>query len=517
MADDLLIAIDDAFASRSEATLTGRRPRVMGAPDAHIVALQPGDDVATATRVRALWDLPWLEMFIAVQFLWGAFMFLPGVQQYRAYVRALPYLSSLGLLVIYLAGRMPGSRPRGSGWLVSALVLLVANLLHPTSQLSAGLAQCVFQLSIAAPLFWVYKAVRSPRQLERLLVLMFAMNFASAALGILQVYLPDRFLPAEFSSQMTKLNDTYLGSMTYVGTNGRVIIRPPGLSDLPGGAAIAGGLTALLGLGLSLRTRRRWHMPAILASGAIGLAVVYLTQVRSVLLMVIGCGALLSLLVFRWGRLASATWISVSGAALVIAAFFWASAIGGGSVQQRFLNIRDQGVLQTYQENRGHYLTNTFGELLDEFPLGAGVGRWGMMNTYFGDASNGRSTPLYVEPQITGWLLDGGMPMWLFYGGAILFSVIAGFRLMRSPDPEVVSLALIVVPLLVFIVGLGMAGPVFNTQLGILFWMLASALHGAAQNDRGGAEVAIGGERAPISAKRNSKSFAVVDSPAGRA
>ena len=43
------------------------------------------------------------------------------------------------------------------------------------------------------------------------------------------------------------------------------------------------------------------------------------------------------------------------------------------------------GVVQSYQENRGIFLTYTLQELLYEYPFGAGIGRWGMMSAYFGE------------------------------------------------------------------------------------------------------------------------------------
>ena len=58
------------------------------------------------------------------------------------------------MFALYAMRRMREPLPRSSGLMVCALLLLVLNLLHPTSQMSAGLAQCVFQFSIAAPLFW---------------------------------------------------------------------------------------------------------------------------------------------------------------------------------------------------------------------------------------------------------------------------------------------------------------------------------------------------------------------------
>jgi hypothetical protein len=490
VSDDLLASLDAAFASRSQAG-TARplgRARVVPRVDSEIVVIE---QIADTSWNRA----GGLEAFFAVQFLWGALMFIPGSQQYRGLVRALPYLSSLALLGVHVGQRAPVSFPRSSGLLMSALLLLVLNLFHSTSQLTAGLAQCVFQLSIAAPLFWAYKAVHSPRQFERLLVLLFLMNFVSAGLGILQVYFPDRFMPPEFSALGRQTNEYYVESLSYMGDNGQAIVRPPGLTDQPGGAAVAGGLTALLGLALSVRSRKAWQRVALLGAVGVGLAVVYLTQVRSVLLMVIVAAAVLSGVAFRRGRVAGASWILATGGALLIASFLWASSIGGATVNERFLTIRNTGAVQTYRENRGRFLAYTVGELLDEFPLGAGVGRWGMINAYFGNPAEFRSPRIYVEIQLTGWLLDGGVPMWLLYGGAILLSMFATFRLTRAPAPFLGDSALVVLAVQVFIAGTAMAQPAFNTQLGILFWALASMLHGAALSTA----VAVDSDEAAVS------------------
>jgi len=508
MSNDLLAELDDAIARTNQA-LTPREALVIRAPVETIAFQDAPASEDTTPRARNFRDrIPWIELFLAAQFLWGVAMFIPGAQQYRGYVRALPYIASLGLLVLYVPLSVRGSRPRGLALLLASLALLVLNLLQPTTPWSAGIAQCVFQLSIAAPMFWAYKGVRSPERLNRVLILVFLMNFASAGLGVLQVYFPDQFMPPQFN---LNLAEDYLATLTYIGRGGRLVVRPPGLTDQPGGAALAGALTVLLGLGLSLDVKSEFRRVGLLGASAVGLAVIYLTQVRSALLMVIVGVALLSVLAFRQGRIAAGAWISVSGGTLVIAAFLWASSVGGASVEQRFLNIRDQGVLETYQENRGHYITNTVGELLDQYPLGAGVGRWGMMSAYFGDPSDFRSPPFYVEPQITGWLLDGGIPMWLLYGGAIMFSLLAGWKMTRSLDIGLAKLALIVVPVQVFVAGLGMAGPIFNTQMGILFWMMASALHGAERGNREDVEAF------PISSARSNRNSEGEGAPAAPA
>src|SRR4051812_18481390 len=201
----------------------------------------------------------WLELFVLTQVFWGVLLFIPGSQSFRFYIRAFPYVASLAAL--FSCARSSGTEAGvpGARWMIAAMLLLVANLVHEETWLTAGVAQVVFQLAIAAPVFWTARAWITERRLDRLIFLVFGANFLSAALGLLQVYYPATFLPPQFSSLAFKLNPEFLGGLTYVGNADRVIIRPPGLSDLPGGAAISGTVAALLGFALALR-REQSHV-----------------------------------------------------------------------------------------------------------------------------------------------------------------------------------------------------------------------------------------------------------------
>lgn len=484
MADEFLQNIDEVFASVRRG---GARRRIPGRrvlpkeTDDEARRLDGDSEEHTDAPPDLLWGrVTWIEAFIAVQFLWGALIFLPGAQQYRGYIRALPYVVSLGMLARSTIQRRTGtSLARGSGLMMCALILLVVNLLNPQSQLYAGIAQCVFQLSIAAPLFWTPKAVRSPAVLERVLMLVFILNAASAGLGVLQVYFPDRFMPPEFSSLGFQLNQYFLDGLTYTGNDGRAIVRPPGLSDQPGAAALAGAIGAILGFGLLLRRRNPIHIIAILAAITVSFAAIYFSQVRSTLLATLAAGSVLALVALRRGRIAGAGWVVLTGGAMVVTSFLWASSVGGESLSNRFGNLRGSGAIDAYRSGRGIFVTQTMGELLDRYPLGAGVGRWGMMNAYFGDQSGYESAPIYVEIQLTGWLLDGGVLMWMLYGGAVLVALWKAFSLTKSKDPLLAENAIVVLSLNTYILILCMNAPVFNTQLGILFWTLAGALHGS--------------------------------------
>ena len=208
--------------------------------------------------------------------------------------------------------------------------------------------------------------------------------FVSAAVGVLQVYYPDVFLPPEFSALARSLNPAIVDALSYVGPDGRSIIRPPGLSDLPGGAAVAGLTTVVLGIAY-IGHEGHHRLVRIFSVGAVavGMTALYLTQVRALTVM-----AAVGVLVFaavrlRQGRILQGGWIAVGGAALVAASFMWAAAIGGKAIEDRFSGLIETGLLDTYQQTRGLFLEYTLRELLFRFPLGAGLGRWGMMQVYF--------------------------------------------------------------------------------------------------------------------------------------
>jgi hypothetical protein len=442
-----------------------------------VVHLKP--DVREAPRVHAAPPYGWVELFAAIQLVWGVVLFLPSVQPYRMYIRAVPYLASLGALAI-VPRALRAPLPASSKWLLAAMVLLAANLLHADTVASSGIAQVVFQLSIAAPMFWVGRFAWSEARLARLVRIIFLASLASAAIGVLQVMWPDWFLPPEFSTLARRLNPDFLDALSYVGPDGRPIIRPPGLSDLPGGAAVAGLTTVLLGVAYLSHDRagRLFQIFAAAAAG-VGMTALYLTQVRSLTAMAAIGVIVLAATRLRQGRIVTSVWVTAVGGALVVASFMWAASIGGKSIETRFAGMLETGLLTTFQESRGSFLSYTLRELLFRFPFGAGLGRWGMMDVYFKDPAAWQTPPIHVEIQITGWLLDGGILMWVFYGGALYAACRLAYTSVvdRSIEP-LQYLAAIVLSFQLAVIGLCLAGPVFNTQLGVLFWTVTGALFG---------------------------------------
>ena len=421
----------------------------------------------------------WAEVFLAVQLLWGAVLFLPGSQAYRTILRASPYLTSIGALIYYY--RRPTGEPlHASGkWLIASLVLLSLNLLHPTAHPMAGVAQIVFQLSIAAPALWMTRSVRSEAKLERLLWIFFASRAASSTLGLLQVYYPETFLPREFSSLGLEMNPNLVSSLTYRGADGRDIVRPPGLSDMPGGAAVAAMQTMALGVLLAFRSGTPVAVRAgCLSLAGVGMTALLLTQVRSLALVASAGVGLFALLRVRQGRAAAGVTSLAFGGGLVAAAFVWAVAVGGQSLSDRFLGLFDDGVVQTFQAERGSFLTYTVSELLFEYPLGAGLGRWGMMQVLFGDGTMWTAPPIHVEIQPTGWLLDGGLPLWIIMAGAIAAGLRASYVVAVHAAGSLQESGTAVLCFQLMLLAICFTGPAFNTQLGIQFWALTAALWG---------------------------------------
>ena len=441
------------------------------------VALQPAVFDEPAAERGDGWG--WLEVFVLIQVFWAVLLFIPGSQAYRVYIRAFPYVASLVALVGCARSAGADTVVPGARWILAVLALLVANLMHEETWFTAGLGQVVFQLAIAAPVFWGSRVWVTEQRLERLVVLLLGANFASAAVGLLQVYYPETFLPPQFSSLAAKLNPEFLSALSYVGTGDRMIVRPPGLSDLPGGAAISGTIAALLGFAFALRPARSPLGRLLYASAAIiAITVVYLTQVRSMLLMIFGCMFAMVLVRLRQGRILQSSWMAATAAALLCGSFIWAVTVGGEIVEERYLGIVSSGVVQTFQDNRGLFLDYTIRQLPFEYPLGAGLGRWGMMSAYFPDLTNWEYPALYAEIQLTGWLFDGGLLMWLLYPAALAIAIRHSYKLAVERDSSLNDLAMMVLSIQLLIAGLCFTGPVFNTQVGIIFWISTAVLYG---------------------------------------
>jgi hypothetical protein len=418
--------------------------------------------------------------FLVIFFLSSGLLLIPGAQAFRMPIRAVPYVAPLIFLLLHLGTRSEKKAPPGARLMLLALVLLTLNLFHPETRLLPGLAHWAMTVGIAAPLFWAYK-LTDKQTFWRVLNVCFVCSAANAFVGLLQVYFPDRFLPAEFFALdvLKKIGGTYIGA------EGQRLFRPPGLSNTTEMACFDSALSVLLGLILGTRGGLGPRRVLYYAGAAVGMFVLYLTFARSLTIMMVVGGAAFCALLARGGRLGKALTVAAVGFGVVTAGFAWALTVGGRSLEKRFIGTWDKGVGDTWQRERSSYYTQLWDSYILKYPLGIGLGRWGMPAYYFGGEGGrppkevGRDIFVHVSP--SGWVLDGGVPMLLLYGGAVCLAPLAAYRLARSaPDPQVRYMAAAVCSLDLMIIGMCASNPIFSSPMGLEFWLFNAVLHGAA-------------------------------------
>ncbi len=432
--------------------------------------------VAAQSRV-APWGFP--ELFVIGQTALPALLYLPGTQAFRLPLRFSAFGISLAAFVWWQTQSSNRPSPnKAQPWVLAVAGLLTVMLSSPyTGSLVGGLAHMMVYFAVIAPLFWAPMFVRTPEHLARLLGILLVCSGINSLVGVLQVYDPARWMPTELSRVVTE-GAIGLGAVTYVGPNGQIIIRPPGLFDTPGAVAGPGMFAALLGVIFGLSPMAAWKRAGAFALAGAGIAAIYLSQVRiSLVVTILMFGIYAATLVLQ-RRAAKATAFALLATAIVGGSFLIAITLGGASILNRFMTLFADDPLAVYYRARGVQLDITFSQLLFDFPFGAGLGRWGMAASYFG-------TPglpgIWAEIQITGWMIDGGFLMLVFYGGALAAAARSQYRLaLQSQYPRIAVCAGVVMA-----ANLGIAAMVFSftpfvTQIGIQYWFLAGALHGVA-------------------------------------
>ncbi|MBC7911871.1 MAG: hypothetical protein H7Y30_15295 [Pyrinomonadaceae bacterium] len=424
------------------------------------------------------------EFFVISQTAFPAILFLPGTQALRLPLRVAAFAVSLAALAWWLGSRRRHAPHPATHWLLLAVVYLILMIFHPTTNTTfAGLAQTVLYLSVLAPVFWASSLIRSPQRLMRLLVILFICNGINSLVGVLQVYAPGYFMPQEFSSVV--LASKYgLSTYTYVNSAGKLAIRPPGLFDTPGAVCAAGMLAALLGFIFSVNLKKLSHRLGSLFLGVAGVAAVYLSQVRTALLIMCGMMAVYVgvLWVIQKRRTKAIVFLSIA-VMLVTILFSFTVARSGKASMRRFQDLAAGDPLTVYYDNkRGDQLENGFTDLLPSYPLGAGLGRWGMMRVYFGDETNVDSPSIWAELQFPAWILDGGVILMCLYCLALLATVTYELKISRdATNPTLRLIVPIIVAANIGVIVLIFGFTPFTTQVGMQYWFLAGALHGVAR------------------------------------
>jgi hypothetical protein len=425
------------------------------------------------------WGFP--ELFAISQTALPAVLILPGTQAFRLPIRISAFGISLAAFAWYaLSPKMKLRQSQAQSWVFAVMALLTLMLFHPsTPSLFGGIAHIAVYFAVMAPLFWAPALVQTPERLARIMWILLICAGVNSVVGVLQVYDPARWLPAEFSRVMVQ-QDMGLGPVTFTGPDGRTMVRPPGLFDTPGSVAGPAAYAALLGLVFAVSKTAAWKRLLSLIFAGAGLGAIYLSQVRISWAVTLGMMVAYSLTLSRQGRFGRATQFSILAGGIFVGGFVLAVALGGHEISDRFMTLFASDPLSVYRTARGAHLDMTFGELLTQHPFGSGVGRWGMAASYFGSFSE-RNPAIWAEIQLAGWMIDGGILMIGLYGGALLITAFGEWRVaMVSTDDRLATCGAVVLA-----ANLGTAAMIFSftpfvAQMGIQYWFLAGALHGVA-------------------------------------
>jgi len=419
-----------------------------------------------------------LFLFILLQIICQLALLVPALAPLRIILRVSEFAASLALAA--LIGRQGPFHP---ACVPAAFCCLVVglNIFHPTTNtLTSGLAQATLYAANFAPLLWVPALRVDAPALRKVITLIWAFAVLSSVMGVLQVYYPGKFDP-NLSSAIRSYGDWYVEDLKIVLANGERVFRPMGLTDVPGGAANGAFVAILFSAGLLVCDRRVWVKVACVGAMPVGLFCLYLCQVRVLMMMSLICVLVLIGIFLLRGQLARVALLAGLMVGVVIISLTWAIAVGGEAATRRLTSLMEDNPRTVYYSNRGRFLDETVNVLLPQYPLGAGLGRWGMMNYYFGDNSDPERAAIWAEIQWTGWLLDGGVPLILAYCAAIAAACFIALRV--ALDKRLGEVGVWGAIILSFNVGTFAAtfnNPIFVGSQGLEFWTLNAALFAVA-------------------------------------
>jgi hypothetical protein len=429
---------------------------------------------------------PWLVGFVLLHIACQLLLLIPGLSSGRVLVRIAAFGVSLLFLVIVPSRGV--QRTSLSTCALCILALLGLEFFHPEgSGLLAALASVMLKLAVLAPIFWMPRTGTTTTQLQSLMTILWLFYALSAVLGVLQAYFPGQFQPP-LAAVLAAKGATRVSGLEITLASGERVFRPMGLTDSPGGAASAGMYAVLLGIGMLLSAKPPFKgaRPIALVGMIAGLMCLYLCQIRSLLIMTALCTLSIMGLLLISGRITKLLGLLGTAGALVPAAFALALAIGGKSMTARLTTLVATDPGSVYYKNRGIFLEYLLTHDLPLYPLGAGLGRIGMVHTYFGDGSPG----LWAEIQWSAWLFDGGIALMFLYASAILIvssrCLKIALRQGRAADPALTLWGPVILAYNVGVLAVCFNYAVFEGTGGVEFWLINMALLSAAQNTERG-------------------------------
>ncbi|MGQ0507668.1 MAG: hypothetical protein ACT4TC_20385 [Myxococcaceae bacterium] len=421
----------------------------------------------------------WLYAFLAIQMLCQLALLVEVFSKVRFLIRVLTFASSI-LLLAFLPG--DGKKSPATAVGLGTICIVIMGLIHPlTNTLLAGLAQIGMYIAVLSPLFWARRISVTPLTLQRVLSLLWCFHVVSCVFGVLQVYFPGSFQP--IISSVLRSQDAYLQSLTMTLDSGEKVYRPMGLTDMPGGAGMAGLYVLLLGSGFLLVAQRSLIRAGVLFGMGVGAVCLYLCQVRATAVTAAVCLIVVGVRFMMMGKVRQGVSFLSVVTVLAVLSFGVAVALGGQTIADRFSTLQEGSAGQVYYKNRGIFLEHTVENILPEYPLGAGLGRYGMMFAYFGDAENLDSPPLYAEIQWTSWIYDGGILLVFAYVAAMGLTFAFAMQLSKRRGTHECDLSLWATVLVGYNVGifaLTFSYSPFMGQIGMEYWLLNALLSAAA-------------------------------------
>jgi hypothetical protein len=364
-------------------------------------------------------------------------------------------------------------------------VVLVALVNPDTAGLAAGAAQAGLYIAVMAPMFWVSRLREDVRGIREAVLILWIFHTASAAVGVLQIYWPGTFQPP-LSSIILSKGHGYIESLKITTITGQRVFRPMGISDIPGGASVSGLYAVLFGTGMFLTRRSPGRMAAAAASMAVGITCLYLSQVRSILIMT-GIAVCVVAGVLAWRRdLARLGTLAGTALAVGMGGYGVAMAMAGPAVARRVATLTADRPGAVYYNSRGHFFMDAVTRTLPQEPLGRGLGHWGMTATYFGSRDDPLGT--WVEIQWAGWIVDGGAPLMLAYLATLLMALLGAWRVARGRAPpgapDLPFWGAVVLAHGIGAFALTFSFPIFLSQPGMEFWLMNATLVAAARSAR---------------------------------
>jgi len=449
------------------------------------MAVAPLAPALDSPHVQAPADSPLLRgnlvlpAFVLFQFACQLLLITSVGGAIRVVLRSVMFVASIALFIALRRHRAPiHDSAKVAVWIMA---LLAAQMLHPTTNGAlSGAAHWALYFAILGPLFWVPRLKNGTDAIRRLITVFWLFHATSCVLAVLQVIYPGQFQP-NLSSAVASVGDSYVNGLTITTATGEVTFRPMGLTDTPGGAGASGVYASLFGVGILFGYRQLWLRAMALASVALGMVAVYLSQVR-LSVVVLGLSLVAAGLIIMLRRGARWTAGFVAAVALMGSlAYGWAVGLAGDTVTNRLETLTEEDPRTVYYRNRGIFLEYTVDELIPRFPLGAGLGRWGMINTYLGSNDDPERGPLWAEIQLTGWVYDGGVLMIALYALALLLAMRqAVWIAVKAPFSPLWIWAAILFAYDVGAMAMTFSYPVFIGQSGMEFWLFNAALVSAA-------------------------------------